>query len=339
MAKEEVDSRDNREIIMGELESFGGYQKSAGEYQMVCCPFHPDKSPSCGVYVSVTNPEKLGFFHCFGCDVKGTWNVFAERTGLQPIQEWKNKNVHSGDLVDSAMEEALLGSASLTARGVLKQMGVPEAQPWPTSMDWRGFPGTIVRKAGGYIAHDPYNDSVQLVFIVKYAGQVRGGVKAMYEKARKGQSSYIAMRGQWVSKYGLLFFEQARTIMQRNGYTFIVLVEGPRDALRLLVNGIPAVAVLGASTMTKSKALMVTVLGVDRVYVLPDNDVGGDTFWEGAKKTLKPILPTTLIKLPKVNDKGKAIKIDPGSMSLDLLTDLIVMLEKKQDFIRRKILI
>lgn len=341
MAKEEIDDRDNHEIVLSELQKYGGRQKIVGEWVMVQCPHpdHPnDKTPSCGVNVSLSNEVKFSY-HCFGCNNSGKWSQFAEYANLQPIKEWKNGNIHSGELIDGNMEESLLGSASLTVKGILKQLGVPEAQLWPSNMDWRGFPGNIIRKAGGYIAHDPYNDSIQLVFIVKYAGQVRGGVKAMFEKSKKGQSSYIAMKGAWASKYGLLFFEQARTIMERNGYTFILIVEGPRDALRLLSNGIPAVAVLGAAMMSKSKALMVTALGVDRVYVLPDNDNGGETFWSGAKKVLKPLVPTTLISLPKTDDKGKTVKIDPGNMSLDLLNDLIVMLEKKQDFKRRKQLI
>jgi len=334
-----VDNRDNREIIIDSLQSLGGWQKAAGEYQMVQCPFHPDKTPSCGVYVSLDKPEFLGHFRCFGCLEKGNWNTFAEKTGLPQIQEWKNKTTHSADLADASTEEALLGSSSLTARGVLKQLGVPEAQPWPVSMEWRGFPGVIVRKAGGYIAFDNYNDSIQLIFVIKYAGQVRGGVKAIYERTKKGQTGYIAMRGSWVNKYGLLFINQAKTVIERNDYRFVVLVEGPRDALRLLMNGIPTIAVLGASTMTKSKALMLTSLDVDRVYVLPDNDKGGDTFWAIAKKCLKPILPTTLISLPKVNAKGKPAKIDPGNMSVELLNDLVVMLKRKQEFVRRKTLI
>lgn len=340
MSKSGIDSRDNREIVIAELEKLGGWQKTANEYQMVCCPFHPDRTPSCGVYISFNQPDRIGNFNCLGCGEHGTWAVFAERTGLQKIKEWKNKNVHNANLVDAAVEENLLGSASLTPKGVLALMGVPESQPWPTNMDWRGFPGSIVRKAGGYIAQDHYNNSVQVVFIVKYAGQVRGGVKAMFEKARKGQTSYVTMRGPWVSKYGLLFFDVARSIMEKTGYTFLILVEGPRDALRLLSNGIPAVAVLGAATMSKSKAMMVTSLGPDRVYVMPDNDIGGDTFWEGAKKMVRPRVPTTLISLPREFDKqGKIIKIDPGNMSLDLLNDLITMLERKQEFKRRKVLI
>lgn len=334
-----IDTRDNREIIMDGLQKYGGYQKSAGEWHMVCCPFHDDKTPSCGIYVSLTNVDRVGFFNCFGCNEKGPWNVFAERTGLEKIKEWKNKQAHSVDLISTNLEEELLGEASLTVRGVLKQMGVPEAHPWPVTMDWRGFPGKIIHRAGGYIAHDNYNDSVQLVFIVKYAGQIRGGVKAMFEKARKGQTSYVAMRGPWVNKYGLLFYEQAKSILDRQEYNFVCIVEGPRDALRLLSNGIPAVAVLGASTMTKSKALMLSSLGVDNVYVIPDNDNGGVTFWKTASKALKDVIPHQRVRLPKTDDRGRAVKIDPGNMSVDLLDELIELLERKSDFRRLRTLI
>jgi hypothetical protein len=337
--KSKVDTRDNREIILTELQNYGGYQKSAGDWQMIVCPFHSDRNPSLGVYVSMTNPQRIGHFHCFGCDEKGGWNKLAEQAGLEPIKEWKNKNTHSADLIDKNLENSLLGNDHLTIKGVLKAMGVPEAQPWPDSLDWRGFSGKVVHRAGGYIAYDNYNDSIQVVFIVKYAGAVRGGVKAKFEKARKGQTSYIAMSGPWVNKYGLLFYEQAKTIITKNEYNFCVIVEGPRDALRLLINGIPAIAVLGASTMTKAKAMMLSTLAVDSIYAVPDNDQGGDTFWKTSKKALHGILPVTRIKLPKTDSKGKVIKIDPGNMSLDLLDEFISLLEEKSSFNRRKELI
>jgi hypothetical protein len=341
MAKSKVDNRDNREIVVEELQKYSnGYMKTAGQWLMVRCPFHDDKTPSCGVIVSLDNPEKLGFFNCLGCAEKGPWNKFAKQAGLQEIKEWKNKQLgQSADFINGDLEESLLGSESLTTKGVLKRLGVPEAQPWPVTMDWRGFPGNIVKRAGGYIAMDNYSDSIQLVFIIKYAGQVRGGVKAVYERTRKGQPGYINMRGPWANKYGLLFLEQARSILDRNNYKFIILVEGPRDALRLLCNGIPAVAVLGAATMTKSKALMLTSLGATDIYVIPDNDKGGKTFWVTAKKALLDFIPPTRIRLPKTNEKGKEVKIDPGNMPLYLLEDLIEFLQDKHNFNRRKTLI
>ncbi len=334
MAKTTIDTRDNREIIMEGLQSLGGYQKSAGDWQMVCCPFHHEKVPSCGIYVSLVKPESLGRFHCFGCNKSGQWNEFATQTNLTPIAEWKNKHVQNTDIVDANMEESLLGSSSLTVNGILKQMGCPEAQPWPEHLDWRGFPGKVISRAGGYIALDNYIDSVQLVFIVRYAGQVRGGVKAVYERVTKNQPGFITSRGPWVSKYGLLFLDQARTILQKREYNFVFLVEGPRDALRLLCNGIPAVAALGAATMTSSKALMLSSLGVDRVYVMPDNDEGGKTFWRTAKKALTGIVPAKRISLPE-SDK----KIDPGNMSHKLLEELVDLLVERHSFIKRRTLI
>ena len=335
MSNSTVDTRDNHEIILEELQTYGGWQKQAGEWTMVCCPFHDDSSPSMGVLTSLLNPERLGFVNCLGCGARGSWNFFAEKAGLQLIEEWKSNLVHDFGLVDRSVEEDLLGVASLSVKGVLSKMSVPEAQPWPTHLEWSGFSGKIVRKAGGYIAYDTYNDSIQLIFIVKYAGQVRGGVKAMFTRTKKGQTAYVSMKGPWVNTYGLLFFEQAQTILQRTGYSFVIIVEGPRDALRLLCLGIPAVAVLGAATMSTSKAMMLTALAVDTIYVMPDNDAGGDTLWRGAKKALRNILKPKLIALPKTDDDGNAIKIDPGNMSEDLVDDLLDMLEQKQGFIRR----
>jgi 5S rRNA maturation endonuclease (ribonuclease M5) len=334
------DQVDNREIILQELQTYSnGYMKPAGDWLMVCCPFHDDSTPSCGVYMSHTDPERLGNFHCFGCSESGSWNAFAERAGLQTIKEWLNKIAVSFDLANKKLEDHLLGDTFLTLKNVFKAFRVPEAQPWPEPMAWRGFSGKAVNRAGGYIAYDNYNDSIQVIFVVTLHKKVYGAVKAVYEKKNK-KLAYITMDGEWVKKYGLLFYDQALSIIKKRQYKFIVLVEGPRDALRLLINGIPAVAVLGSYTFTKTKAMFVLSTGVSRIYVMPDNDSGGKTLWKSCKKEFRSFMEVVRVDLPDdcLDEKGKPIKVDPGNMPVEILGEFMALLKKKEKFVLPKVI-
>ena len=301
---------DALEVIHRGLQRLGGWQKPAGAFRMVCCPFHDDDSPSCGVVVTRTHPKyKLGFFNCLGCGTKGHWNVFADKVGAEHIAEWDTKEKNIGDEILEGIEEKLLGEDEFTVKKILKIMRCEEAQPWPVEFDWRGFSGSLINRVGGMIVQDNYNEDVAVVFPVSVNKKIRGGVKAVMQKRGK-QTSYITMTGEWIQKYGLFPFDYTRTMIRKRKYNFVVLVEGPRDALRLLRMGIPAIAVLGANTIGKVKALLVESLDV-QVYVITDNDSGGDKLWENLKSKLTKAKLKRL-RLPREKDKeGKLIKMDP----------------------------
>ena len=156
------------------------------------------------------------------------------------------------------------------------------AQPWPVKIDWRGYPGSFLRALGpGVCLFVSQRESINAYFVVWVHGRVRGGVRAMYEKSKSKQPSYITSKGSWVLSSGLLFFDLAKRMIDKfpDDYrTFVVLCEGPRDALRLLSIGIPAVACLGALTFSKQKALSLMSIA-DQMYVMTDNDAAGSKMW------------------------------------------------------------
>lgn len=305
---------DNFDVLRDQLLQYGGRQKTAGEYQMIQCAFHNDNGPSCGVYMRRDHPTKtLGFFHCFGCGASGPWNKLAEKAGLKPIKEWDNKEKRVGNPITELEEHKLLGEEALTLRKLVKEMKCAEAQPWPKELDWRGFDGAFIREVGGHIINDNFNDTVAVLFPIKIAGKMRGGVKAIYVKRHKQQLGYVTMAGEWVNSYGLFPYEFTKRMIRDNEFDFVVLVEGPRDALRLLKLGIPAIAMLGANTAGRTKLLYVENLGVGYVYAMPDNDQGGDALWKNIKARLsKKSLTLKRLKLPREKgEDGKIIKMDP----------------------------
>lgn len=326
---------DNFEIIRDGLTTFGGMQKQAGEWRMVCCPFHADKTPSCGVYQRRDNPRRpLGYFNCLGCGTKGEWNVFAEKTGLPTIKSWNSKEKESSYSV-SRLENALLGDTGLTLRSVYKTMGCPEAQPWPVELDWRGFKGELIASVGGKVVNDEYNDSLAVLFPIKISNKVRGAVKAVYVKKFSKQLSYITMQGEWVSSYGLFPYDHVKQMIRRNGYSFVILVEGPRDALRLIKLGFPAIAVLGANTMSKTKMTYITSLGIDTMYVMADNDNGGSKMWSNVKHAAQ--LPVRRLKLPREYDAdNKIIKMDPFSAPASLMREVKVLMRERHGWVKEQ---
>ncbi len=304
----------NLEIIRSQLQKYGGVQKTAGEYRMVLCPFHADRAtPSCGVYLRRDDYRKtLGFFNCFGCGAHGNWNKFAEQARLDTIQEW-NSTEKSIEYNESASDEALLGDIGLTMRAVYKEMHCAEAIPWPEHMNWRGVSGTLIAAVGGKAINDERNNGIAVLFPIKIGNKIRGAVKAMFHKRNPTQLGYITMAGEnWVKRYGLFPFSYTAKLIQQNQYSFVILVEGPRDSLRLLKLGLPAIAVLGANTISKTKMLYITNMGVEQVYVMPDNDSGGTALWRNIKRYLPE---ARRLKLPvEYDNRGDLIKMDPFSM-------------------------
>lgn len=336
------DTRDNFEIVTEALRVFGGSQKSSGDSRFICCPFPEhggtDHTPSLGIYMRVDGKLPFSTFHCFGCGTKGTWNRLAAVIGAPMIKEWQKSAVVSEAIVTPEIEQQLLGESGMTFKSVLKIMGCEEAQRWPKHLQWRGLDGKLIYAVGGHIVEDSRNDGIGLLFPIKIGGKVRGGVRAVFEKRGK-QLGYINMKGDsWAKDFGLFPFMYAQKIITDHDYNFCVLVEGPRDALRLCSLGIPAIAILGATSMSKTKAQFITALGIDTVYAITDNDGGGDTCWKTIRTFVKrDSVELRRLKLPKELDKrGKLIKMDPANAPIEIVKRIIDVLVARNGFVPPK---
>lgn len=326
-----IDTRDNFDIIRDGLQRIGGRQKPAGDWHMILCPFHSERTPSCGVYMRRDDTRRnLGSWNCLGCGEHGNWNKLAEKANVDPIKEWDSGEKVVGGVITRADEDKMLGSSeslggSLTLRSIIHQMGCPEAQPWVESINWRGFKGEFLAKVGGMVIDDAYNDNIAVLFPVKVGRRYVGAVKAIYEKKYKKQLGYITMKGSdWVNNYGLFPYNITQMMIRKGHFNFVILVEGPRDALRLIKHGIPALAVLGANTMGRKKVLQILNLGTDIVYAMPDNDSGGLTLWRNVKSSFTDDSAIIRrLKLPRDKDEqGKIIKMDPFNAPIQVIRNL-----------------
>ncbi len=63
------------------LDEMGVEYYQTGERFMVCCPFHNDTNPSCGIWVD------SGYFKCFACDEEGSFAEFISEVEDIPITQ------------------------------------------------------------------------------------------------------------------------------------------------------------------------------------------------------------------------------------------------------------
>lgn len=216
-----------------------------------------------------------------------------------------------------------------------------EARPWPKTKPWRTYSGAFLAALGPGVAwYASGSDGPRLFFVAYVNGKAKGGVTARMKKSKdKNQMSYKTTRGEWIKNKGLLFYDVAKKMIEDKDIPYLILTEGPRDALRLLSYGIPAIAVLGAQTFGHMKALLVAALDV-AVYVMPDNDKGGELLWNMANKELSSMnMPPNLISLPRRFDpeSGKLIKVDPHTATDKLIQKLIKNLHSKHHWKPRRV--
>lgn len=300
--------------------------KTVGNSVLVCCPFHNDSDPSCSVNLDTTSKVPFGYFFCFGCQEKGHWNKLADKLGLSKIPEWAANSINkSGEHSErdiknllSSLERLKPISENDKTDQLMRSFRVKSYAPWSVYEDWRGFSGDFLNSLGAFSAVT-YTDYVNLVLPVMVFNQIRGAVMAYSQKPKKG-SAYLNSPGHWAKSFGLFPYDYVNKICSEKSCPSVYLVEGPRDALRFIRHGIPALCVLGASSFGEEKVKLLTQLRTKNLCVLPDNDNGGEVFEESVSRVFKSFysqsaLPftVTFLHLPKTSDK-----IDPFSLSPEL---------------------
>lgn len=324
---------DARDIIYEDISTkIPGEKMLAGSSFQIVCPFHADKNPSCGVNLSDEGTIPLGYWHCFGCGAKGPWNKLAEKLGLTVLKDWQFSYKGSvGGEFDRARRERNAGIEHVTEEQRLNAaIKTKEMIPWPKTKKWRGYSGKLIAKMGGMLFNDPVMQDMMLFLPVHINGMLKGGVRAFMKKNTRGGPSYLTTKGVWVKTSGLLGYDLTKKYVRKYGYRAVVLVEGPRDYMRLLLNSIPALAVLGSENVSTKKILKVLAISsnIKTIYVLPDNDKGGRVMYENVKRAAEGLVEVKLLKLPREKDKdGKVIKMDPHSATQEIIDEVKELLD------------
>lgn len=336
-----VNDESARDIIYNAVQSMPGAKRYAAGSIFVCCPFHDEDGPSCGVTVTNDSTVPLGVYHCFGCSAHGSWNKFARKAGLPEIKEWKFYDAEmksAQSLISKDAQTSLLGSFSEKSKtsdlqeAIYQKIETRETIPWPSNKEWRGYSGKLLNKLGALYINDNKQDELMIALPVIVNHKVRGAIRALIVKGPKDKVSYFTSKGKWVKRYGLFPFDYVKNIIRKKDLGYVVLVEGPRDALRLISLGIPALAVLGIENVTKEKIdLLLTLFKeVECIYYMPDKDVAGNKMSKRVKELTEGLVPAQKINLPVIlNKEGRAKKIDPDNCPSDYMHRVVKYLKTK----------
>ena len=233
--------------------------------------------------------------NCFGCCESGNWNKLANKLNLKQIKQ-NNIYKREASLTISEDDKINLGLESKKENSYKVK--------WSKNKKWREIKGKLLNKLDCKMKYveNSKSSSVVLEIPVKINETTVGFINCKLEK-NKGEASYFYSKGKnWVKKS--LFPVDYVAKMNKD---YLVLVEGPRDALKLLQNEVPALSILG-SAWSEYKQDIVLSLEPKIVIIATDPDKAGNK----ARKKIRDGLSNNVDKIiHKRFNEGS----DPADMS------------------------
>lgn len=241
--------------------------KVRGEWAVIRCPFHNDTNPSLSVKIKAPH---VGAFKCFSCGEKGNYSKLADKLGIDTAAAAPTPDLYPGEYeslfayTENQDTKDITSLTDLTDRAA-RNLGISGES------GWRGFPVEFLRDT----VHAKVADSRYLYFPVMVNGKEVGYIRAFVRK-EAGRPSYLNKKGSWARDSGLFLFDQALALQDGDvDSKIIILVEGPRDAMRLLRAGLPAVAILGTNNWSEQKLRRILLAGVEDIILCMDGDEAG----------------------------------------------------------------
>lgn len=322
------------DLIKSELSTIKP-RKEQGSNIYIKCPYHNERTPSFGINIDPgSRKAPLGWGYCFGCGASKNWNEIAETLGLKKAKGMKKDGTFAQEYVAPMQKELrsqlLEGGTGLTLEDLEREWGCLLSYKMEKGDEWRGFSGKLLRKIGCLVSVDQY-DNKCLLMPVNVEGEMVGAQKALWEKPnKKSVSSYLNYGGPWIKYQGLFPYDYVERMIEKKGLRYVVLVEGARDALRLIVKGVPALAILGTKNWSDAKRALVMSMDIDRVVLMMDADDAGIKARKDIREHFGKKMEVRVIKLDKVQKeieekRGKEFDEwwDPGNIPDKYLDKII----------------
>lgn len=307
---------DAHAVIVSELSRHLGERLDNKKRVAIPCPFHNETQPSLYINLDPTNRKApIGGYYCFGCRAStgknGGWNGLAKLLGLANIDGDSSQVTTYVRRPPRDESETYDPAEGWDIDVLLERWNCGFYAPWPADQKWRGVPGWLVRKIGGWLSLDEKYDN-QVCILPQWDGTVlTGAVKARCRVFKRTRLKYMSAPGEWVKTHALFPYHVVETMLSMREDRSVFLVEGPRDAIRLIGCGIPALALLGTNNWSEEKRDLLMTLDPDRVFFAFDNDKAGQT----AIKLVSPTLKGFVHRI-KIKYIGEG-KIDPGNVPIE----------------------
>lgn len=317
---------DDHRIIVQELERKLKRKLTGVKRVMAPCPFHREQHPSMSINLDPYNRRSpIGGFFCFGCGAShsknGGWNGLARLWGMAETTGGGQITQHVKRELDTA--QFLEDDHGWTLEAIMEHYTIGFYTEWPADMKWRGVPGWLVRKIGGWLAFNEKWQEQMCVLPQFTNGDFTGTVEARCKIIKKGKNKtlmkYINSPGSWAKDRALFPIQVVKGMLDQMEHRYVALVEGPRDAIRLIGCGIPALAILGTNNWSEAKRDLLLSLDVERVLFIFDNDKAGLKARKLISPTLKGYVHRTIITITGEDATGTGY--DPGNVPLSQIQE------------------
>lgn len=254
------------------------------------CPYHNggnERTPSFKINLDGSRFE-VGTGYCYACKKRTVWNELADKLGVQQLKP--SSLVHG------------VGTFSFNDMGAT----LPDLSTmldWP-EQDWRTINPSTLKDYGAKL--ELRHGEVYLYLPVHirktYVGGIHCAMSITKEEKADGKKAYLNVDGQW-SATSVFGYNQAKRMRGP-----LIVVEGPRDTLRVAQLGGRVIGLLGAA-VTPEKIKLITSLDPPYVIGLTDPDEAGDLAQELLKRHLQEAyIETIRVRLPEGKDAADLTK-------------------------------
>lgn len=249
-------------------------------YSSMRCPIHKggqETHNSLLVNTSTRKAYAIGHWKCLACSARGNIEELIGFFGIKGGQEFIDIEDYDEEYVKThSNPEDLFPTGS------------------PLTRPWREIDHSILNKMGALLINRTQPIKQLSLFLPVDIGDDRlGAIYANIEKTAK--NNYFNTKGTWSSSALFAYNLASDTIIQNNIDT-AVLVEGPRDALMLNQQEIPALGILGVSSWSEQKIQLLESLPIERVILAFDADQAGNMATNTIYKALKDRITTEVFE-------------------------------------------
>lgn len=260
-------------------------------------------------------PVGSGICYACGLRLKGWKETYKYVTG-----KVLKGDIDSAESVENIFNDEFKNQLMDGADEVAEQL---EFVPWLPSQKWRSISGKLLVKIGSKLIFDEKVKRAMLYLPCNVQGDTVGYVKANLKKV--GKHNYFNKPGSWVFEHGLFPYDYTVGLIKRRKLDTLILVEGPRDALRCVQYGLPAMAILGSNNWSEMKSELVMQVvesfNIKLLLLAFDPDEAGDSATSKVYKSLRNEIAIKRFKFPE--------DMDPGNMTRKYIDKLRALVYKE----------